>query len=131
MSPQNDQSQQLLSQQFVYNQGGFAAFSPFGLTDDWIASLNVYAPIPFLSSHLPIKAYGNLATYGKTLDVTGYNTPDILLETGIRLSLNGVINIYFPAFMSHAMEKYNNKITDNYAQRIRFTMNLNRLIPNI
>ena len=130
-SPQNDQSQQLLSQQFVYNQGGFAAFSPFGLTDDWIASLNVYAPIPFLSSHLPIKAYGNLATYGKTLDVTGYNTPDILLETGIRLSLNGVINIYFPAFMSHAMEKYNNKITDNYAQRIRFTMNLNRLIPNI
>ncbi len=120
-------SQPLLSQQFVDNQGGFAAYSPFGRTDQWMIALRAETPVPYLKKVLPVQAYGNFATFGKSKEVPGYTPENYIWEAGVKVSFGNMLEIYFPALMSDFLNKYNKNITENYWQRIRFTLNLNTI----
>jgi hypothetical protein len=121
---------QFFSQQFVKNEGGFAIYTPFGRTDDWILSLNTNFPLPFISDFLPIKGYGNIASFGNSYNIPGYNPDNFAWETGLRMSLFNAVKIYFPAFMSDYINQYSNDITDNYWQKIRFSVELKNLLPS-
>jgi hypothetical protein len=127
-TPGQNSYNQFLSQQFVKDDGGFAAYSPFGQTNEWLVSLNTTVPVPFLSDIIPVKAYGNLGYFGRTIDVPGYDSHNTAWETGLRLQFfNEAINVYFPAFMSDYMQQYSDDITENYWQKIRFSLDLNKL----
>ena len=108
----------IFAHQFVRNDGGFTLFSPVGQSNKWLIGFN------FDSN-----------TFLKTIDVyfnVGMSQTDkikIYFEGGIKLSfLKNTFNIYFPLFGSSEMWKVNNdQYTNNYLQKIRFTISLNKL----
>ncbi len=127
----NSSQSQLLSQQFVKNNGGFAVYSPFGQTNDWIFTLNLTSSLPF-DKPIPIKLYANVGIYGKAQDYPLWQNPDSFqYETGAELSLmKGFVKIYFPAIVSKNIDKYLDYTCKNYLQRIRFQLNFQIFNPD-
>jgi hypothetical protein len=125
--PENPARGQLWSQQFVTDQGGFAIYSPFGQSNEWLLSLNAVSPILAISDILPVKLYGNIATFGNTLVVPGYESENFGWETGVQVTLTDALEIYFPLWMSDYIKDYSNNITDNYWQKIRFMFDLRNI----
>ncbi len=121
----NDDDNHLLSQQFVKNDGGFAIYTLIGQTNDWLITLNLSTSFP---GKVPLKLYVNVGTYA---DINEYYKSDFYVyETGIELSIiPDIFAIYFPVIMSDDLKILSDSITDNYWQKIRFTLNLNKLNP--
>lgn len=116
-----------LGNQFVPDQGGFSVPAPFTISD-WISSLNVSSSVPGLPEILRLKVYSNIAFFGET------NNPAIdsyfEWEVGVKYSVgNDVLCFYFPLWMSDNLQKYNDQIRSNYIERIRFSLNLNKINP--
>lgn len=125
----------ILSQQFIKNQGGFATYAPVVSTNKWLVSLSASTTIP----KLPLKLYGTIATY----DNAGSETWSILsrddnqmktikskkfaFETGVEFSITNILVVYFPLVTSKDVKEINDCFTSSYAERLRFTLRLNNL----
>jgi len=125
---------ELLSKQFVKDQGGFTTYAPYISTDKWMVSFTASTAIP----KLPFNLYGTIATYDNAGDtkwsvVTNDNkiktvqSKLLAYETGIEFNLNDVFIVYFPLVTSHDIKEISNCLTSNYGEKIRFTLRLNKL----
>ncbi|NOZ48328.1 MAG: M1 family metallopeptidase [Chlorobi bacterium] len=117
-----------LSRQFVESDGGFSIYSSLGQTNNWLISINSSIDVPFIT---PLKVYFNIATFDNAKSFLN-NSGFVFYETGIKLSLiNDIINVYFPISYSNEIKQnaeLNNYYT-NYAQKIRFSLSLNKINP--
>jgi len=104
------------SQQRDENMGGFKSTSTFGTSSVGIAAGNLYVPFP-------IKKLGFLGVFADFGAFHNGTEVRSLANTGIGMRLGGVFAIYFPVWMSADME--NSYTTQNYAERIRFTLKFN------
>ena len=123
----NNTANVFLSHQFVASNGAFGIFTILGQTDNWMASINSTFDFPM---PLPVKFYINLATF--TNANSFLDNGFLFYETGLKIgSMNGLINVFFPMFYSSEIDKVAdlNNYYDNYWQKIRFTINLNRINP--
>ncbi|MBN1416020.1 MAG: M1 family metallopeptidase [Bacteroidales bacterium] len=121
----------MLSQQFTADQGGFASYCPWAISDRWLASIGCN----FRIYRLPVYIYGNAGTYsgaGKNQLVHGetvVKSAPVAYEAGAMINLGNIIRIYFPLITSSDIKEVNDLYFDNYWQTIRFTLNLNALNP--
>lgn len=114
--------------QFIKNEGGFASYTPYGQTNDWIFSLNI-------SSDLPIPIVKLFANYGlwsvnifNVTEQTNHKEIQQAWEVGIEIQIiKDISSIYLPVLVSQNINDTNELYFDNYWQKIRFTLYLNRL----
>ncbi|MDY0160031.1 MAG: hypothetical protein RBR64_01710, partial [Bacteroidales bacterium] len=107
---------------------GFASYTPYGQTNDWIFSLNI-------SSDLPIPIVKLFANYGlwsvnifNVTEQTSHKEIQQAWEVGIEIQIiKDISSIYFPVLVSQNINDTNELYFDNYWQKIRFTLYLNRL----
>lgn len=113
----------LLSQQFVQNDGGFALYSHLGQSNNWLITVNLSTTI---LPKGPLKIYTNIGTFA---DINQYEKSNSLVyEGGIEFSIiRDIFAIYLPVFMSNDLKETSDFITDKYTQKIRFTLNLRKL----
>jgi hypothetical protein len=114
--------------QFIKNEGGFASYTPYGQTNDWLLSANLYTdlPIPF------IKVFANYGLWSVNINnVTeqiSYKEIQQAWEVGIELQIvKDISSIYFPIIVSQNIKETNELYFENYWQKIRFTLYLSRL----
>jgi len=117
-----------ISNQFAVSDGGFSAYSPFGSSNEYMLAINISSSLP-IDKNIPIQFYLNASTYGKTVKIADWESGDsFLYEGGVKLHLiKDVFEVYAPLFVADDIDKYLNEVTDNYFQRIRFTLQLNEL----
>lgn len=126
-NPLDANRDKFLSQQFVEDQGGFISYAPVGVTNDWLASLNITSDLPNMIK-FPLRLYGNIGAFGSSLDYPGANNKEnFAYETGACLYLGSFLNIYFPAYVSSNMNDFIEDHTKNYFERIRFSIHLDQL----
>lgn len=114
----------ILANQFVENDGGFKFYSPNGQTSKWLTALNVKTTLGNLK--LPLSLYGDI---GMCAD-DGVNTERVLYDAGVCLSIRkNIFEIYFPVLISKDMQDYKSANDLNYLETIRFTLNLNLINP--
>jgi hypothetical protein len=121
----------ILSQQFTASQGGFKVASKItGKSDSWLTALNLKTSLPGV---LPIKLFADLGFYKVP---GGY--PDELKNAGMYdfgfdlVIIRNIFDIYFPlGYSSNIKLRYdeNKDVFDNYGQKIRFELHLNKLNP--
>ena len=109
-----------LTQQFAINDGGFKHITSISSSNSWITALNLKTNIftPLLSLHADIGWVG--------VKTNIFNPKPFKSEYQISASINlipKVFEIYFPIKLSNDL----NQLT--YAEKIRFTLNLNTLNP--
>ncbi len=112
----------VFAHQFVKNDGAFVVWSPFQ-SKDWLVSLNMTTALPI---PLPIKFYAGIATFPKInmFDLQHFYT----WETGIELRIiPDIFSIFLPLFYADDIKQTNDMYTSRYVQKIRFTLNLNKL----
>ncbi len=120
----NLQNGNILSQQYVMNQGGFAIYTAVGKTWDWVWTLNLNTDLP---GKIPFSPYLNLGT---TKDVISLDMENLLYEGGIRLNIiRDMIFVDFPIFYSPAIKNNVDLMYDNYGQKIRFSLRIDLLNP--
>lgn len=98
--------------QFFINDGGFKNYSNQGLNYNWLAALNLSAPIPktFL---IPYADLGISST-----------SSGLIINTGVAVKLiNDVCYIYFPLYQNYDLNQL------KYIDKVRFTLQLNKLNP--
>ncbi len=110
------------SHQFLRNDGGFTLWTPHGQSDNWLAAINFDSstPLPFLD------AYINL---GACPSVNGSTFAYYYYEAGLKIKIwDDFLCVYFPIKGSETIwETSNNFYTDNYFQKIRFTLSLDKI----
>lgn len=115
----------ILTQQFIKNDGGFTKYTYYGQTNNWLATIGVKTSIP---GKLPIKLYANVGTYAGAGQTA--STQFLAFETGIELYIiPDIFAVYFPVTMSKDIKQENAPITNRYAEKIRFSLNINKLNP--
>jgi hypothetical protein len=101
--------------QIVRDRGGFMQVSPYGSSDNWLASVNTEADIPV---SLPISVYASLGTYA-----VGDSGSEFLYETGARINLiEDFCDISFPLFQSEVISDYYTDFDVKYIETIRFQL---------
>ncbi|MBE9467218.1 MAG: M1 family metallopeptidase [Bacteroidetes bacterium] len=119
----NDADNHLLSQQFVRNDGGFTTYTYLGQTNNWLTTLNLSSSLP---AKIPFKVYANIGTYNNIKDYS--KSKQFIYEAGVEFPFfNNTFVIYVPIVMSEDLKETSDFVTDNYWQKIRFTLNLNKL----
>ncbi len=124
-TPNSENFNKLLFNQFTMSDGGFAVYSPLGQSNNWLISANLKldAPIP-----VPISVYSNIGFYAGMYDFDP--SVPIIYESGLCINIiNNIFEIYFPITMTKSLKQANEFYTDNYVQKIRFILNLNLLDP--
>lgn len=118
----------VLFNQFTETDGAFKMWSPLGMVNNWIVSVNLKSPLPgkFLEK-LPIKLYASFGTYDKVYG----GGKSVAYEVGPYISIaSGIFEIYFPALTSKQIrDAATLNGIDKYYERIRFTLNLTKLNP--
>jgi hypothetical protein len=128
--PASDLDNQLLTQQFYPDDGAFALYSPVGVTKDWLVTLNITTSLPVISD-LPVELYGNMGTFGKPAPVApDISNTDWALETGVKFSFMGFLDLYFPVVASHNLEKTSDHINSRYGEKIRFHLKFDKVKPS-
>jgi hypothetical protein len=123
--------QKLLSQQFVGDQGGFASYHSFAMSDRWM----VTAGLNLRLYRLPVYIYANTGSYsgaGTTERVLGeevVKSSALPYEMGAMINLGQFIKVYFPFAVSSDIRKVNDFYTDNYWQTIRYSIDFNLINP--
>ena len=129
-NPVNENDNQLLAQQFYPDGGGFATYSPLGVTRDWLVSLNISSSLPIIRD-IPIKAYTNIGAFGKSLPVGIDLTNDRwALETGIQFSFLQFLDVYFPVLASNNLERASDYVNTRYGEKIRFHLKFDLFKPS-
>ncbi|MNK01797.1 hypothetical protein D3C87_196050 [compost metagenome] len=111
------------SQQRLENMGGFRSTvgngnsGYFGTTTSWMTTANFY-----LESPIGPKIFGLYADFG-LFDEAFKSVPTQAWDLGLAIRLGTTFGIYFPVFQSDNIT--NSYATQNYAERIRFTLKLN------
>jgi len=124
--------QNLLSQQFVMNEGGFVSNIPSAFSNRWMATAGLTVKIP----GTPVCFFANAGSYSGASDNILYQSAEktitsetIPYEAGAMLNLFRFIKIYFPVVTSRDISEVNDVITDNYWQTIRYSINFNLVNP--
>ena len=114
------------SQQIIRNRGGFTQSSPYGLSDNWVSSLNVEADLPI---PLPLSAYGNVGFYHSRGSVNASKgNIEQLVELGIRLHLiRDLVDVSFPLILSQEVKDYYADFDISYGQTIRFQFRMEKM----
>lgn len=111
------------SQQRLDNMGGFrstvgnAKSGYFGTTTTWMTAANFYLETP-----IEPKIFGIYADFG-IFDEAYKSKPTQAFDAGLALRLGTTFGIYFPVVQSDNITKA--YLTQNYAERIRFTLKFN------
>ena len=103
-----------LSQMRNNNFGGFNNVSTFGTTSFWMATGNLYAP-------LPIPRLGFLGLFADGGVFYDGNTVNFAYNAGLGLKLGNVVGIYVPFVQSSLM----GDPFANFASKIRVTLKFN------
>lgn len=123
----------ILSHQFVKNDGAFNTFTYLGQTSNWLTSINLKTSIP---GKAPLKLFFNFGTFNNVIidntnKLVDYKLPlEVSYETGIELIIiPDILEVYFPVLMSDNLKKNSDYINERYYQKIRFILNINKLYP--
>lgn len=110
--------------QFTDVDGAFKVYTLSGNSADWIAAVNIKSPQLFM---LPLKLFIDIGTAdGRTIS----NQNKFLYCAGVNLSLwKGIIDIYAPLIYSQEIKTALETNNINGADRIRFTLNIHKLVP--
>jgi len=116
----------LLSQQFIESDGAFKINTPYGDTWNWMTALNLKTSLP---GRTPFVFYADIGTYdGAGKPSSG--TEKIIYNAGIDIIIaRGIFEIYFPLFLSADLKDYVELNKISFMERIRFTLNINKLNP--
>lgn len=119
-----------LAYQFIPNDGAFTTFTNHGSTNEWMLAVNLSSSLP-LPDKIPLQVYVNAATYGSTVPVQDYNNLESFSwEAGVKISFaKKAIEIFLPLVMSNDLDKLNDENTNNYFERIRFSLKINQNNP--
>jgi len=105
------------SQQRQENMGGFKTTSYYGTSSVGMAATNFYFQLP-----IPTGIFGVFADAG--LFHNGISVQSAI-QVGLGVKLGTVFGVYFPLWMSKELDdSFGNS---SYAEKIRFTLNLNQL----
>jgi hypothetical protein len=103
-----------LSQMRNNNFGGFNSTSTFGSTSFWMATGNIYAP-------LPIPRLGFLGLFVDGGSFYDGNTINFAYNAGLGMRLGNIVGIYLPFLRSSNM----GDPLENFANNIRITLKFN------
>lgn len=116
----------LWSHQMVGNDGGFATLTPLGRTDDWLLACNFSVDFP---GKIPLSVFANISTFSKASGLLE-NGEIFIYESGVRINIfKKIFEIYIPLFISKDMQRVADLNKQNFADRIRFKLNINELNP--
>lgn len=120
-------SNHFLSQQLAENDGGFKIYTYYGQTRNWLAAVNLKTTMP---GKIPFMLYADIGTYCNIKKYSQFNET-VYYDAGVSLPLiKGICEVYFPAIQSKDLKENSNYITNNnYWQKIRFSLYLERLHP--
>lgn len=115
-----------INQQAVIKDGGFKVPTAIGQTWDWLGTVNFDIPFP---GKLPAGIYADFGIF--TINESNvFNQPTFVYDIGARVTLlKDVITIYFPAIFAEDIKENLDLTTENYLQKVRFTLYLNQLNP--
>ena len=118
-----------LYQQIVSAEGGFKVRTDkYGYlrSDEWLVALNLSVPVPLPA---PIDLFFDVATLSGA-GRSGGALETLLWETGVALvPVPGILEIYFPVFLSSDLKTAFADSGTKYLGRITFTMQLEKLNP--
>jgi hypothetical protein len=122
------ESNALLANQFIKEEGGFASNYTYGLSESFLVSTNLSSSLP-IRKYVPLQIYFNAALVGPLSNFgEEYNKTRFLYEGGLKFNIyKNTIEVYFPIFTSPEINNYLNDNTSNYFQRVRFMLDLNKL----
>lgn len=113
--------------QIAMNDGGFKMNTlqyarPVGLSDNWLAALNLSTDLPF--GKLPLQIFGDLAALPKSNGEPGMN---VLYEAGIALHIGNTVSFYLPLLMSKDLTDYSKSVLgkNRLLKSISMSINLN------
>jgi len=117
-----------ISRQFIPNDGAFTTYSPYGMTNQWLLSLNLTSSLPITNM---IKVYGNIGAFGNSYQVSSQSKPDSYQwEAGVKLSFSkNLLVIYLPLVMSNDLNNYTKQNSIGYLDRVRFSLKINQNNP--
>lgn len=114
----------VLANQFVENDGGFKFYSPLGQSGKWLTALNLKSSLGTLP--VPVSLYADIGTCADD----GLTNEKVLYDAGVALTIRkGVFEIFFPLLISKDMQDYKKANGLKYPETIRFTLNLNLVNP--
>jgi hypothetical protein len=113
-------------QQFTENDGGFKVATPIGDTWDWLVAVNLKTSVP---GKMPIKLFADVGTYkGARNALSGSKV--LVFDAGVEVFIiRDIFEIYFPIAMSSDLRTYADGAYENYWQKIRFVLNMQKLDP--
>ena len=118
------ETQGLWAQQFADVYGGFKAPTAYGQSDMWLSALNLSAdlPIPF------VKVFADAGI--APVRTVSSSEIEFLSDAGVFVSIfNNRLKVYFPFFVTNQI-KDEYEINDvSFAERIRFTLDINNMNP--
>ncbi|HNE27692.1 MAG TPA: M1 family metallopeptidase [Saprospiraceae bacterium] len=129
----------IFARQVSQTDGGFknafgSAYPYLGFSQDFAASLNLRADLPFrLPLGLPLKPYFDLG-YFKSAEIAGQK-PDfedqLLWSGGLMLSFfGGGFEVYFPLVNAGVLQDQYDQAGGKYGSRITWSIRLRNLTPN-
>ncbi len=128
--PQYGNAIRIFTQQYYPKDGGFALYSPLGITQDWLASVNLESSLPLIEE-IPIFAYAGMGAFGKMKDspVT-LDNKSWAWESGLKLSFLNIVDVYFPVLSSQNLKKTSDFYSATYGEKIRFYIKFDLLNPS-
>ncbi len=113
------------SHQFAKDEGGFNIYTPIQ-SSKWLTSINITSSMPY---RLAIQPYLNIGAT-ENIDILSKNNILLAYEAGIQINIiRDIFVIYFPIAFSNEIKTTNNIYTDNYFEKIRFTLNITKINP--
>ena len=121
----NNDLSSVYSHQFAKDEGGFNIYTPIQ-SSRWLASINITSSMPY---RLAIQPYFNIGAT-ENFDISSNKNIMFVYETGVQINIiKDIFVIYFPIAFSNEIKTTNNIYTDNYFEKIRFTLNITKINP--
>lgn len=120
----------LASQQIYLKDGGMKMptlmySNPIGLTNDWMAALNLKIDLPI---GLPIQIFADFMTFAKAKEINP-NQSRFLYDAGFTVKLTPYLDVNFPLLMSQEYKDYKTSVLGSgaFAKTITFNINMDKL----
>ncbi len=108
--------------QFAEKDGNLKIWTPLGQSKNWLTAINLKSPKLF---RLPIKLFADVVF----CDPKVLNKDKFLWNTGLNLTIiNDIIDIYIPLEFNNDIKSILEKNNINFFNRIRFTLNIHKLV---
>lgn len=113
--------------QVAERDGAFKIQTGLGQTWDWLGAMNIDIPFP---GNIPVGIFADLGYFVNKESENLYKEPTFMYDAGAKLALiPGVLEVWFPAFMSENLKETSDFNTDKYIEKVRFSLYLNKLNP--